>query len=249
MCRAARSLAARGRGQRSAARPATNRSSCRVSVLCSTAIGFANDVQGRRLSDRQHAPPMRSTTGHLNGLRRGAGRASPAASSDPDAPFGVDEESDSDLLPKIVADAPNQARNAERVASPASTSARPTDERSAPPVPVSSVAVEQKRRGAASLLCGRRRSATRAADSRCRRAGAEPTPTGLSLAAIAGRARPHRSRVQPGLQVRGDPISTTAMSEIDAQDPRKPGELMQVNLREPGLLALGQRDVPQAARG
>ncbi len=200
----------------------------------STAIGFTTTFK----DDSYPIASMRGNAVYnwsLNGLQRGTGSLA-SSSSNPDAPFGVDEV-DWDLLPKIVADArtrlemPNGRVTSINVNKPSDSVGTP--------VPVWSVYIEQSgERGeyyadvngvtkTVSLPPSRRKPAN----------WLEPTAIADALGRIVQGFSPDAKFEEIRFY--------DSYVRITAQDPRKPGELMQVNLRERGLYRWGSVMFPK----
>ena len=204
-------------------------------------VSFYSTMIGFTTTFKDDSYPIASMRGNavynwsLNGLQRGTGSLA-SSSSNPDAPFGVDEV-DWDLLPKIVADArtklemPNGRVTSINVNKP--------NDSVGTPVPVWSVYIEQGgERGeyyadvkgvtkTVSLPPSRRKPAN----------WLEPTAIADALGRIVQGFSPDAKFEE--IQFYDSYV------RITAQDPRKPGELMQVNLRERGLYRWGSVMFPK----
>ena len=204
-------------------------------------VSFNSTMIGFTTTFKDDSYPIASMRGNavynwsLNGLQRGAGSLA-SSSSNPDAPFGVDEV-DWDLLPKIVADARTKLEMPNGRVTSINVN-KPTDSVGTP-VPVWSVYIEQSgERGeyyadvngvtkTVSLPPSRRKPAN----------WLEPTAIADALGRIVQGFSPDAKFEEICFY--------DSYVRITAQDPRKPGELMQVNLRERGLYRWGSVMFPK----
>ncbi len=200
----------------------------------STMIGFVTTL-------KDDSYPIASMNAHavynwsFNGLQRGTGSLA-SSSSNPDAPFGVDEV-DWGLLPKIIADARTKlAMPSGRVTS---INVKKPSDSVGTPVPIWSVTIEQSgERGEYYADVNGAMKTVSLPPSRRKPANwLEPGAIADALGRIVQEFSPDSKFEEIRFY--------DSYVKIDAQDPRKPGELMQVNLREQGFSRWGSVMFPK----